>query len=595
MRIHGIHVQGLRAPSGHAQLALDPAWATLPAVDSARRGELGALLRALLFPDRAIGRYFDWVDPDSSAPARAGLSFGAEGDSFRLIVDFARERLVLGRLERETGRYARVSTVPSEIAAKFAALGLPPLPDYAALAWLAPDPRGPARSPRAQEPSGPVVAAAPAPLDSEAQAREIERAEGALAAAEAVERGRAELRVRIAARHTARERLLEAERDLKAAKQELSQLAPLAEGIEDVDERIGRYRALVESRDSERALVEAARAELQGDRARMRVVPNAQRAWTALGLVLGATGAAAGAVAHPGFTLLGLGGVGLAFASLASTRRARRGMGAIDARLAALRVRERAIERHFEAEGAPVRVLLRTLGLDDVDALASAVGRSRSLHEQVDVRTRALATAGRAFPEGAEGDLTELEARLAELPPPSDLDALRAHLATFETPPARRAPEPTPERPDIPPAFAETAGHDDALRAADVPERALRAAAAWLGRPQSEIAEALAPALPVYLRSLTRGAVIGAEPGPEGLLVYLKQASEPVAFAELPPDRRLQVGLALRLAILERLAARRPIPVIVRVDGLGLDAEGASTLSRALRRVSAVTQVVQLL
>ena len=345
MRIHGIHLQGLRAPSGHAQLALDPAWASLSATDSARRDGLAALLRALLFPDRAIGSYFDWVDPESSAPARAGLSFSAGGESYRLIVDFARERMVLGRLDRESERYARVSTAPGQIAAKLAELGLPQIGDYMALAWLAPAPRDPGQTPRSAAPpplAPPAVQSEPdtAPeIESEPESegepedptREIERAERALADAEAVERGRAELLERIASRQAARERLLAAEREWKAAQQELEQLAPLVEGIEDADERIGRYRALIESRESERALVEAARAELQGERARMRVVPNAQRAWTALGLVLGATGAAAGAVAHPGFTLLGVAGVALAFASLASARRARRGMGAIDA------------------------------------------------------------------------------------------------------------------------------------------------------------------------------------------------------------------------------------------------------------------------
>jgi hypothetical protein len=629
MRIHGVHLQGLREPTGNAQLALDPAWATVPSGDPARREGMARLLRALLFPDRAIGRYGDWVDLDSSSPARAGLSFSAEGESYRLIVDFARERLVLGRLDRESGSYARVSTEPEAIAAKLALLGLPRLDDYTALAWIGIAPaegppsatlreaRTPPRvAPVVSRPSAPVAPApaAPAPEAAarEPSMRELARLERELARAEVVEHARAELRERIATRQGARERLLEAERELKAARQELEQLAPLADGLDELDERIRRYHALVQGRDTERAALERARQELLGERARLRVVPNAQRAWTILGLVLGATGAAAGAVAHPGFGLLGLAGVALAIVSLALARRARRGMGAIDARLAALRVRERAIERHFEAEGAPVRVLLRTLSLEGVDGLEAAVARYRTRQEELVQRKRALSAAQRSFPEGAEADLAELEQRLAALPPERDLETLRAEIAALATtpapPPPARAPEP-PEsgppqaadamavgdlEPGPAPAAAPRSVEVDPLRALDAPERTIRAAAAWLGRPEGEIAEALAPALPVYLRSLTKGAILAATPGPDGLEVRLERGAQPVLFAKLPEDRRVPIALALRLALLERLAPRNPLPVIVHTDGLGLEPEVASALSRALRRLSAVTQIVQL-
>jgi hypothetical protein len=325
------------------------------------------------------------------------------------------------------------------------------------------------------------------------------------------------------------------------------------------------------------------------------VVPHAQRPWTALGLLLGATGAAAGAVTHPGFALLGVAGIALALLSLGSVRRARRRMGAIDARLAALRVRERAIERHFEAEGAPVRALLRTLGLDGVDALAEAVARYRSRLEQLDLRKRALAKAERSFPEGDEADLAELEERLAALPAPADLGALRARIARLARPPSPRSPARRPAPPATPPPPPPVRPVPvDPLRAADAPERTLRAAAAWVGRPAGEIAAALAPALLVYLRSLTRGGIQGAEAGPEGFVFHVRGRAEPVPFAKLGDDRRAEVALSLRLALLERLAPQRPIPVIVRPDALGLDPEAAQALVRALRRLSAVTQVVQL-
>jgi hypothetical protein len=258
-----------------------------------------------------------------------------------------------------------------------------------------------------------------------------------------------------------------------------------------------------------------------------------------------------------------------------------------------------------------VRVLLRTLSLDGVDGLEAAVARYRTRQEELDQRKRALAAAQRSFPEGAEADLAELEQRLAALPPERDLEELRVRVAALATtpvpPPPEQAPEPpAPEppqaeatavgdvEPEPAPAAEPRAVEVDPLRALDAPERTLRAAAAWLGRPEGEIAEALAPALPVYLRSLTKGAILAATPGPDGLEVRLERGAEPVLFAKLPEDRRVPIALSLRLALLERLAPRHPLPVIVHTDGLGLEPEVASALSRALRRLSAVAQIVQL-
>ncbi len=624
MRLHGVQRQGLRAPAGAAPIPLDAGYNAIASRDAAERDATAALLLALLFPDRALGAPGDWCPAGSSAPARAALALGSGGRSYRVIVDFARARVGLARVERD-GAQERVSTDPAGVASALCELGLPAFDDYLALAWIGgrvPGPPAPqaAESPTAHAgrssaategetlgalPRAPETTGEPAP-DSERDA-EIARVQTALADAERGAQQRRELEARRDRLEQARAGLVEQERGLKACQSELEQLAPLAEGIDELDERLRRYRGLVEARDAEREALDRARHELLDERARLRVIPPAQRAWIALGLLLGVCGAASGAVVHPGFAALGLTGVALAGAALWISRSARRRVGGIEARLAALRVRERAIERHFEAEGTPVRALLRALGLDAADALEAAATRFRECLARAETLRGALEAARRSFPEGSEAELSEIESRLEELPA-LDPEALRARLAELvpspvpaeplaevphEAPPTARVETPVrepseePTRPEIP------AATDDEVTG-DALESALAAAARWLGKGVGEVESAVAPTFPVYLRSLTRGALVAAERR-DGRWALRTDPREPArAFDSVAPALRRCALVALRLALLERLAPARPIPVIAHPAGLALDEESATALGRALRRLSAVTQVVHL-
>ena len=87
MRIHGIHVQGLRAPTGQHRLRLDPGYNVLLTRDEQGGAGLVALLSAFLYPRTDLGNLELWRDPASGLPSRAGLAFASEPDVFRLIMD----------------------------------------------------------------------------------------------------------------------------------------------------------------------------------------------------------------------------------------------------------------------------------------------------------------------------------------------------------------------------------------------------------------------------------------------------------------------------------------------------------------------------
>ncbi len=181
MRIHGIHVQGLKAPGGEHRLNLDPAYNVVLAPDAQAGAALVALLRAFLFPRTDLGDLEIWRAPASGQPARAGLSFSFGSDAFRLIVDLDKQRLVLGRYDVASKSYERVSMDPGEIETCLHGAGLPNRDEFTILQLC----QGPLVSTDAEEAPPPAQAATSADhraREQERLAQELERTLGPFAA-----------------------------------------------------------------------------------------------------------------------------------------------------------------------------------------------------------------------------------------------------------------------------------------------------------------------------------------------------------------------------------------------------------------------------
>ncbi|MFI5314373.1 MAG: hypothetical protein ACHQ6T_01620 [Myxococcota bacterium] len=624
MRIHGVHLRGLSAPAGDHPLGLDPGYTVVCLRDAASARGFIELIQALLYPGtEEIAR--------RDSRGRAVLSLALRSDAYVIAADFARQRVSLGRQEARDGGYHALSSDAREIEEYGLAVGLPPPADFrrlqtCGLAGAGGDELLPVRRRERARPAAP--AAAPRPVSDSvgrsaertrllaqheertlALAQERAKREAALEHALAAARsGRVRGEARIQELRAAESEYTALEREHKNTLAELEKNAPLAEVVEDFDARMTHFRALAASRETERQAIDETRAEVLAERSRLRGAPRRQVVPVALGIALGAAGAAAGAVGVPiGYALAAF-GVAALLGSLLMARAARSQLARSEALLAALRVRERGSERRFETEGAQIRGLLIALGLDSVDALCAAATQYAELGERAEVEKRRLAELAERHNASARSELAALERERGQG------DAVAAVRAARDALLALPAEIPMPELPVVPPDEGAGAAGDTAVEldekeeaAEDTPRDPVRddeadqagpgalveAAARLLGRSETEIRARLAPALPVYLRALTAGTFTNARRADDGgwVLRGAARAEQPVSAR---PDRqRARVCLALQLALLEALAGERRVPLLVGPQlPIRTDSE-ARAVGRALKRLSAVVQVVQ--
>jgi hypothetical protein len=627
MRIHGIHLRGLSAPAGDHPLGLDPGYTVvrLPDAPSARR--FVELIQALLYPST------DSI-AERDSRGRAVLSLALRSDAYVIAADFARRRISLGRQDARDGGYQALSSDPREIEEYGLAVGLPPPADFRQLqtcgfSKASGDELLPMRRPE----SARKAAVTPPPADesrpaSPALERAAERArllgeheERVLALAQERAKREAALEQALAAARSGRLRsegrlqelrALEAEyvaleRQHKATLAELEKNAALAEVTEDFDARVTHFRALAASREAERKAIDETRAEVLAERARLRGAPRRQIVPVALGLALGVTGTAAGAVGYPiGYAGAALGVLALVSA-LGMARAARAQLSRSEALLAALRVRERGSERRFETEGAQIRGLLISLGMESVEELCAAAARHGESLERAETEKHKLAELAARHPTAARDELSRLERERGHG------DAVAAVREARDALLALPAEIPMPELPPAPPTDASPAAADTAVDleekedpAEDTPRDPLpetegpsgpgafvEATARLLGRSEAEIRARVAPALSVYLRALTSGTFTSARRGDDGVWVFRGAARDEQSYLALPDRERELVCLALQLALLEALASERRVPLLLGPDlPIRGDSE-ARALGRALKRLSAVVQVVQ--
>ncbi len=551
MRIHGIHLQGIRAPQGEHRIAFDPGYTVIQSADAEDARALLRLIDALLHPAEAFGSFAGWVDPVLGGSARAGLSFSIGAEAYQLIADFEAQRLVLASYESASRSYTRISTDPDGIREHLARAGLPARADFLALELCEAGSLG--------------VAVAPTPIA--APAASVEPAARPPAETRGALEARAE-RLRKALRRVAQ---LEVEE--KELASELGARASAGDQLEDLDARIERYRERAARRAEEIAAVEAERRVLLEERSDLAAVPGARASGTWLGVALGAAGTAAGTLVHQAFYVAGLVGVLVALAGLALGRRARRGVGALEARLAGLRVREATIERRFESETQPLRALLHTLGVDSVEGLSDAGERYRALGGRHEALHAQLEEAQRDCPTDAAAQLVALEEQLSQ----SQVPAARPEAPLSEPPPAPRSPP--------------AAGSSD-------PELRVRVAERLSSGEDAEFRARLTAVLPIYLRALTGGRYTRAWFDPDsGWSLRCEQSRERTPWTEALAESGGRLETALQLALLEVLARRAQLCLLVGPEpfapGPALEPEEHEVWARALRRLAGALQVIQ--
>ena len=317
MRLHALRVQGLRAPRGIEAIPLHSEYTAVRG-DADAIGAVADVLLALLDPEHAIERLLPLRDPDSDIASRLALTLQLGPGVYRIAVDLDDRKLVLARHDPEDDRFVRVARAPDAARQILAAEGSPDSTTLQTLAHFSLQP--PEELPIAEAP----LETEPARVDQlAAELSEIEEA------------------VRV--------------------------YAPLVQSDESWRERIAHYRTAREECDRDLETLDRTRHELEEERARLRGGRPTRTPWFWLGGALVAYGIAAGLFVDPLVSLLAVVGLVLVMATSAGTGSRRRRLGRLEARVSALNMRERTVEKRFELEAKPVRTLLVALDLGHID------------------------------------------------------------------------------------------------------------------------------------------------------------------------------------------------------------------------------------
>jgi hypothetical protein len=316
----------------------------------------------------------------------------------------------------------------------------------------------------------------------------------------------------------------ELERRVKELEVAFAEFEPIAPELDGLEPRLDHWRGETAERERSRASILRHRTRLEAERARM-AAPRARLAVGWSGALLALASVAGGTWLRPElFAFAGL-GICVAAAGAWAVRAARLEFGRVEARLAMLRAAEREAEARFEREAGAVSRLMVSLDLDSADDLLRIAEAYRhAAHE---------------------------------------LEQMRGEL----------------ERAD--------AGGSDAAES-DPLEAPIEAAARAVDADPSDLRTRLRPLLPVYLRALSGGTHVDAHFDERSGWWISPASGEPRRLDELEPEERAVVPLAFRLALLEGLARKLHVPLLV-----GPGAGESPALARALRRLGSVAQVIQ--
>jgi len=584
-------LQGVRGFLPSVRISLKPGyWTLLPQTPGA---PLVGLTSELCFPD---GRGGDarYAAPDGASTSKAALWLvGRDGATYRILRELGRSG-ALHRVNASTRAHDLITEDPMEMAQYLRAqVGFPPRGRYEHLFTFTPSQlpsRRVKRTPQAAARLQGLAAQTPEPPMDPTQARSrLAELEKELALSSEVERIQFrvdgvtaqvyQLETRVKSAQAVEQELAEAQRGM--------QQAPTVEGlglIPDIVERARNFPALVAKVDETLARLEA---ERQVDVATTpSAIPLSRdgRFWA--GMAVGTAALLAG-VSLTGMgkyvALLDIPAFGLA--ALVALKRVEDVQWAeLSARKGdRLEDRERIVREQFEVDAQPVRNAMKILGVEQPHEIVAVLEEHGKWSARVQELERQLAAA-KQNPEyvAAATQLAELRA---------EQDALNAKLIEKGSY-VRDAREVEREMARVREALAPAPPRRIATPGAPIPQAAetvddftpplLSAAADLLTVDVPTLAARIKDRSSQYAAALTERRVEGLE------IDHTGQGMARVGGRSLPVG---QVGardvdwvwLALRVALLERLLAQEPMPVLLEDMATGLDETRLPLLGRVLK------------
>lgn len=591
MHVTGLEIDGVGSFREARRIELGPGAVLVAGANESGKSTLLDLLALLLDPDPAL-EMAPFLRSNPPAERSRAVLEAADGDGvFRIEADFDARELWL---QEDDGPILEgpASAVAAAVRQR---LGLPDRGHYARL-FTASGER--------------VVPAARGGRRGDAQ-----RALTARAAGRAAEQARAEvdaLRARLASaqehelQHGLRESETEQLRDLEARRDEvravreelagveeqLRRTSPLAAAPADLEERVADYRRLAEELAQGEQRIAARVRFLEEERARAALPSVGRRAALLLGVVLAAGGGALwllDSLLAPVFLGLGIATLGGAagralWVHLVLTR--------LDEARAAERDRIRMHRHRFELETVAVRSLATALGLDSPADLADAIATHRRTVERRDVLRAELDALG--DPAELEGEIRAVKARLRALPEPTPASeqsagdpesaALRARLEVAERE-LRLAERAAHEE-------AAAASAEDVAPSAWMVEGLVWAAATFQGRERDAAWADAERLVGAYVRALSDARYAAVRRKGEARYLLEREGRSPLALEDATGTAADVLHHAVQLALVERTALARPLPLLLDDPFARLDARRRVGAARCVRRLGAVTQVV---
>jgi hypothetical protein len=127
---------------------------------------------------------------------------------------------------------------------------------------------------------------------------------------------------------------------------------------------------------------------------------------------------------------------------------------------------------------------------------------------------------------------------------------------------------------------------------ADIPKQLVDRAAELLNINPDELWTQMGARLTAFLTALTDKRVVSASPDADGQLTLAAADGRSGSYMSLPPPLRDLVYTALRLALLERVAAYKRLPIVID-DAFGtLEPAKRGLIAKMLKGIATQTQVI---
>jgi hypothetical protein len=126
----------------------------------------------------------------------------------------------------------------------------------------------------------------------------------------------------------------------------------------------------------------------------------------------------------------------------------------------------------------------------------------------------------------------------------------------------------------------------------EVPKNLVEKAAELLNLSADEVWESISPRLSAYLGALTDKRVVSGQPDAKGLWILSSPDGRGGPYHGLPAQLKDLAYVALRLALLEKVASYKRLPVLIDDAFAPLDAPKRALVAKMLKGIGAQTQVI---